>query len=61
MARWVDGWMGGGGGNKGGKSWGGGGRDSRNPAGGKPDPSKCLLMFHGKGADFIGALMGTCH
>lgn len=40
---------------------GGGGRDSRNPAGGKPDPSKCLLMFHGKGADFIGALMGTCH
>lgn len=48
---------GGGGGNKGGK----GGRDSRNPAGGKPDPSKCLLMFHGKGADFIGALMGTCH
>lgn len=47
----------GGGGNKGGK----GGRDSRNPAGGKPDPSKCLLMFHGKGADFIGALMGTCH
>lgn len=38
-----------------------GGRDSRNPAGGKPDPSKCLLMFHGKGADFIGALMGTCH
>lgn len=39
----------------------GGVRDSRNPAGGKPDPSKCLLMFHGKGADFIGALMGTCH
>lgn len=36
-------------------------RDSRNPAGGKPDPSKCLLMFHGKRADFIGALMGTCH
>lgn len=24
----------------------------------KPEPSKCLLMFHGKGADFIGALMG---
>lgn len=58
------GWWGGGG-------WGrgvvgvreerGGGRDSRNPAGGKPEPSKCLLMFHGKGADFIGALMGTCH
>lgn len=40
---------------------GGGVRVSRNPAGGKPDPSKCLLMFHGKGADFIGALMGTCH
>lgn len=51
------GWGVGGVGNKGGK----GGRDSRNPAGGKPDPSKCLLMFHGKGADFIGALMGTCH
>lgn len=51
---------GGRGGNEGGKKrWGD--RDSRNPAGGKPDPSKCLLMFHGKGADFIGALMGTCH
>lgn len=32
--------------------------DSRDPAGEKPEPSKCLLMFHGKGADFIGALMG---
>ena len=50
------GWWGGGVGGG-----GGGVRDSRNPAGGKPDPSKCLLMFHGKGADFIGALMGTCH
>ncbi len=39
--------------------WGGGGvTDSRDPAGEKPEPSKCLLMFHGKGADFIGALMG---
>ena len=38
-----------------------GGRGSRNPVGGEPDPSKCLLMFHGKGADFIGALMGPCH
>lgn len=49
------------GGKEGGEGVGRGGRDSRNPAGGKPDPSKCLLMFHGKGADFIGALMGTCH
>lgn len=49
------------GGKEGGKGVGRGVRDSRNPAGGKPDPSKCLLMFHGKGADFIGALMGTCH
>lgn len=38
--------------------WGGGVTDSRDPAGEKPEPSKCLLMFHGKGADFIGALMG---
>lgn len=38
--------------------WGGGVRDSSDPAGEKPEPSKCLLMFHGKGADFIGALMG---
>lgn len=36
----------------------GGVTDSRDPAGEKPEPSKCLLMFHGKGADFIGALMG---
>lgn len=48
------------GGNKGGKETGCRGGE-RNPAGGKPDPSKCLLMFHGKGAYFIGALMGTCH
>lgn len=60
---WLGGWMGGWGGEVGIREErvGGGGRDSRNPAGGKPDPSKCLLMFHGKGADFIGALMGTCH
>lgn len=53
----------GGGGDGGGgvgcrSGWGGGVTDSRDPAGEKPEPSKCLLMFHGKGADFIGALMG---
>lgn len=42
----------------GGVGGGGGVTDSRDPAGEKPEPSKCLLMFHGKGADFIGALMG---
>ena len=38
-----------------------GSRSLQKFSGGKPEPSKCLLMFHGKGAGFIGAAMGTCH